>query len=77
MRSSHCARGKDSAGAAYFSEPFGYRACRSILRNPRRYGAAPYKRLSLRETCRQLVEQSGDMRLVGIATTGKMCSALS
>ena len=52
MRSSHCARGKDSAGATYF---LNYRACRSILRNPRRY-----KRLSLRETCRQLVEQAGD-----------------
>jgi hypothetical protein len=31
-----------------------------MLRNPRRYGAAPYKHLSLRETCRQLVEQAGD-----------------
>jgi hypothetical protein len=48
MRSSHCARGKDSAGGGIFSAPFGYRACRSILRNPRRYRAAPYKGLAFR-----------------------------
>jgi alkylhydroperoxidase/carboxymuconolactone decarboxylase family protein YurZ len=59
MRSSHCARGKGSAGAAYFLNPL---ATAPVAQSSEiRAAAEPaLQAVSLRETCRQLVEQAGD-----------------
>jgi hypothetical protein len=60
MRSSLCARGKDSAGAAYFLSLLASAPVAQSSEIRAATGAASYKRLSLRETCRQFVEQTGD-----------------
>lgn len=60
MRSSHCARDKDSVGAAYFLSPLATGPVAQSFRNPRRYGAAPLHAPLAPGSVRQLVKQAGD-----------------